>query len=105
MISEDVANRLESEMIRVVKSGTGKRAALDNGYTVAGKTGSAEASNDKSIESHAWFVGYITNDNAPMPSACSWKTAERRRRGRASGAEDAAKSDSSGIIRIMKEVS
>lgn len=43
----------------------GKRAALDNGYTVAGKTGSAEASNDKSIESHAWFVGYITNDNAP----------------------------------------
>ena len=41
------------------------RAALDNGYTVAGKTGSAEASNDKSIESHAWFVGYITNDNAP----------------------------------------
>lgn len=40
-------------------------AALDNGYTVAGKTGSAEASNDKSIESHAWFVGYITNDNAP----------------------------------------
>lgn len=65
VISEDVANRLESEMIRVVKSGTGKRAALDNGYTVAGKTGSAEASNDKSIESHAWFVGYITNDNAP----------------------------------------
>lgn len=65
VISEDVANRLESEMIRVVKSGTGKRAALNNGYTVAGKTGSAEASNDKSIESHAWFVGYITNDNAP----------------------------------------
>ena len=65
VISEDVANRLESEMTRVVKSGTGKRAALDNGYTVAGKTGSAEASNDKSIESHAWFVGYITNDNAP----------------------------------------
>ena len=55
----------KKEMIRVVKSGTGKRAALDNGYTVAGKTGSAEASNDKSIESHAWFVGYITNDNAP----------------------------------------
>ena len=65
VLGEDVAARLEKEMIRVVKSGTGKRAALDNGYTVAGKTGSAEASNDKSIESHAWFVGYITNDNAP----------------------------------------
>ena len=52
-------------MIRAVKSGTGTRAALDDGYVVAGKTGSAEASDDKSIESHAWFVGYVTNDNAP----------------------------------------
>ena len=77
VISEDVADRLESEMIRVVKSGTGKRAALDNGYTVAGKTGSAEASNDKSIESHAWFVVAISPMTMrPMPSACSWKTAE-----------------------------
>ena len=65
IVTADVAARLEKEMIRVVKSGTGTRAALDNGYVVAGKTGSAEASNDKSIESHAWFVGYITNDNAP----------------------------------------
>ncbi len=59
------AQRLEKEMIRVVKSGTGTRAALSSGYVVAGKTGSAEASNDKSVQSHAWFVGYITNDNAP----------------------------------------
>ena len=65
MMSADIAARLEEEMIRVVKRGTGTRAALGNGYVVAGKTGSAEASNDKSIESHAWFVGYITNDNAP----------------------------------------
>ena len=59
------AQQMEKEMIRVVKSGTGTRAALSNGYVVAGKTGSAEASNDKSVLSHAWFVGYITNDNAP----------------------------------------
>ena len=59
------AQQLEKEMIRVVKYGTGTRAALSNGYVVAGKTGSAEASNDKTVESHAWFVGYITNDNAP----------------------------------------
>ena len=57
--------RLEKEMKRVVTSGTGTRAALEGGYVVAGKTGSAEASNDKSIAAHAWFVGYITNDNAP----------------------------------------
>jgi len=65
VLDGSVAARLEKEMIRVVKSGTGTRAAMDNGYVVAGKTGSAEASNNKEIESHAWFVGYITNDNAP----------------------------------------
>ena len=65
VLEADVAARLEKEMIRVVKSGTGSRAALGNGYVVAGKTGSAEASNDKSVQAHAWFVGYITNDNAP----------------------------------------
>jgi len=65
VMDESVAARVEKEMVRVVKSGTGTRAALGNGYTVAGKTGSAEVSNDKSVQSHAWFVGYITNDNAP----------------------------------------
>ena len=65
VMESETAQRLEKEMIRVVRSGTGTRAALSNGYVVAGKTGSAEASNDKSVQSHAWFVGYITNDNAP----------------------------------------
>ena len=65
MVSTAVADRIEQEMIRVVRSGTGRRAALGDGYVVAGKTGSAEASDDKSIASHAWFVGYITNENAP----------------------------------------
>ena len=65
VMKEETARRIENEMIRVVKSGTGTRAALSNGYVVAGKTGSAEASNDKTVETHAWFVGYITNDNAP----------------------------------------
>ncbi len=60
-----VAKTIEQAMIRTVKSGTGTRAALGNGYVVAGKTGSAEASDDKDVLSHAWFVGYITNDNAP----------------------------------------
>jgi len=65
VLDASVTQRLEKEMIRVVRSGTGRRAALSDGYVVAGKTGSAEASNDKSIDTHAWFVGYITNDNAP----------------------------------------
>ena len=62
---QTVASAVEQAMIRTVKSGTGTRAALGNGYVVAGKTGSAEVSDDKSVEAHAWFVGYITNDNAP----------------------------------------
>ncbi len=65
VLEAETARRIEQEMVRVVKSGTGTRAALGNGYVVAGKTGSAEASDDKSVQTHAWFVGYITNDNAP----------------------------------------
>ena len=65
VMSEATAQRIESELVRAVKSGTGTRAALEGGYTVAGKTGSAEVSDDKSVEADAWFVGYITNDSAP----------------------------------------
>ncbi len=65
VLDSHVAARLEREMIRTVKSGTGTRAALGDGYVVAGKTGSAEVSNDKNVAAHAWFVGYITNENAP----------------------------------------
>ena len=65
VMSEAAAQRIENELVRAVKSGTGTRAALGNGYTVAGKTGSAEVSDDKSVEADAWFVGYVTNENAP----------------------------------------
>ena len=63
-VAYNTALEIEQDMIDVVKKGTGTRAAL-NGYTVAGKTGSAEVSNDKSIEAHAWFVGYIKNEKKP----------------------------------------
>ena len=64
VISYETAQEMRRNMIEVVKNGTGTRAAL-SGYTVAGKTGSAEVSNDKSIEAHAWFVGFITEERAP----------------------------------------
>ena len=64
VITYTTAERLEQDMIDVVRNGTGTRAALSN-YTVAGKTGSAEVSNDKSVDAHAWFVGYVTDSAAP----------------------------------------
>ena len=69
VLPQDVAKRIETEMIRVVESGTGTRAALGNGYVVAGKTGTAEASDDKTVGSHAWFVGYVKNEKAPYAVA------------------------------------
>ncbi|MBO4904305.1 MAG: hypothetical protein J5367_03695 [Lachnospiraceae bacterium] len=38
-------------------NGTGRRAFDTEGYDIAGKTGSAEYSSNKSL-SHAWFTGY-----------------------------------------------
>ena len=65
VLSEAIAREIEEDMIRVVKSGTGTRAALEGGYVVAGKTGSAEVSDEEGNASHAWFVGYVANDSAP----------------------------------------
>lgn len=53
--------RLLGEYLRsVVTEGTGGKAEGD-GYTVAGKTGSAEWSKGK--DTHAWFVGYAPYDD------------------------------------------
>lgn len=65
VLKASIASAIEEDMIRVVRSGTGSRAALGGGYTVAGKTGSAEVSDEKDVAAHAWFVGYITNEESP----------------------------------------
>jgi peptidoglycan glycosyltransferase len=49
------ARSVTEAMVAVVRSGSGGRAAIQ-GVTVAGKTGTAEAG--KSLETHAWFVGF-----------------------------------------------
>ena len=61
IFSLEEASLLQKLMEKVVTDGTGTRAMGDN-YTVAGKTGSAEYSSDKS-KSHAWFTGYAPADN------------------------------------------
>ena len=51
-----------------LKSGTAKRAAI-KGLSVCGKTGSAEVSDDKSVETNAWFTGFIYDEAHPYAIA------------------------------------
>jgi len=56
---------LKEAMLQVVDNGTGTRAAVD-GLTVGGKTGTAEISSDKSVKTHAWFTGFILEEDHPL---------------------------------------
>lgn len=62
------ARVIKEYMVACVQSGTGSRAQI-KGYTVAGKTGSAEVSDDKSIDTHAWFVGFVDSAEHPLAIA------------------------------------
>ncbi|MDO4291682.1 MAG: penicillin-binding transpeptidase domain-containing protein [Eubacteriales bacterium] len=56
LMTEEEAGILTSFMEDVVQEGTGRKLK-DRPYTAAGKTGSAEFSEEKG-ESHAWFTGF-----------------------------------------------
>lgn len=56
VIDSKLAEDMQQYMENVVKEGTGSKL-LNDIYTVAGKTGSAEY-NDQKGESHSWFTGY-----------------------------------------------
>jgi len=64
VITADNANIIATYMYEAVKSGTAKQGAI-SGYTVCGKTGSAEVSNNKEIETNAWYTGFVYDDNHP----------------------------------------
>lgn len=55
MMSEQEAYILQGLMREVVETGTGTKL-LDQPYTAAGKTGSAEYNSER--DSHAWFTGF-----------------------------------------------
>jgi len=65
VLSSDSAAKLREMMELVVKSGTGTNAKI-KGYTVGGKTGSAETSDSKSTNTHAWYTGYVFDDAHPL---------------------------------------
>ena len=64
VLSESVASKIAEYMYETVQSGTATRAAI-KGYAVGGKTGSAEVSDDKSVETNAWFTGFVYDDAHP----------------------------------------
>ncbi len=68
VMSSGTASIIKEYMRDVVEYGTGTRAQV-NGYRVCGKTGSAEVSDDKNVNTNAWFVGFI--DDERMPYAVS----------------------------------
>ena len=58
-VSPQVAADLQSMMVSVVEHGTGARARI-NGYTVGGKTGTAQAG--EATQDHGWFIGFVMKD-------------------------------------------
>lgn len=62
IIEEQYTKSLQKMMRQVVVNGTAKRLIDTKGYSISGKTGSAEYSSNKSL-SHAWFTGFAGADD------------------------------------------
>jgi penicillin-binding protein A len=71
-IDLDTAQELQILMEAVVENGTGKTAQID-GYTVGGKTGTAEHSDssENTLPDHGWFHGWaMDKDGEPAVAVC-----------------------------------
>ncbi|MEU4526859.1 penicillin-binding protein 2 [Micromonospora ureilytica] len=67
-VEPQVAADLREMMVSVVQNGTGRKAAI-NGYTVGGKTGTAQSAPDR--PDHGWFIGFAMDKNGnPVSAVC-----------------------------------
>jgi len=64
VMSASTATTIAKYMYETVRTGTAGRAAV-SGLTICGKTGSAETSDDKSVETNAWYTGFIYDETHP----------------------------------------
>lgn len=62
-VPEDVARTLQDMMISAVENGTGRSARIE-GFTVGGKTGTAQAG--ESAQDHGWFIGFVKQNDEPL---------------------------------------
>ncbi|MGC4810246.1 peptidoglycan D,D-transpeptidase FtsI family protein [Micromonospora sp. DT228] len=67
-VEPQVAADLREMMVSVVQNGTGRKAAI-SGYTVGGKTGTAQSAPDR--PDHGWFIGFVMDKNGtPISAVC-----------------------------------
>ena len=59
------AATIKEYMRSVVESGTGTSAQI-GGYTVCGKTGTAEYTEDGEVKNHSWFVAFVDDPDHPI---------------------------------------
>ena len=67
-VSQSTADVIADYMYAAVESGTGTRAQV-SGHKICGKTGSAETSDDKTVPTNAWFVGFVDEPEHPYAVA------------------------------------
>jgi penicillin-binding protein A len=72
-VDSQVAGDMRDMMVSVVENGTGQKAKI-SGFTVGGKTGTAQNGSDKNgneLDPHGWFLGFAFNSqNQPVSAVC-----------------------------------